>query len=91
LQVLRGVGYEVASTSRIDMEEEIKGKKEVPTTDAQGNQDWKILDVNGAVNGWVSVSVGPSSEAKSKESVANDSRSPSDSVVETEVLGEVKL
>ncbi|KAF4539696.1 Platelet-activating factor acetylhydrolase [Lasiodiplodia theobromae] len=51
LQVLRENGTEVADTSRIDMEE--AGASD----ENQGKAgDWKILETNGAVRGWVALS-----------------------------------
>jgi len=95
LQVLRENGYEVADTSKIDLEEGIQEDKQMSVVGAEKGQDWRILDVSGAVRGWVAMDVGGNTEKMgsdaSSSSVVEDSRTPSDKVVlETEVLGEMK-
>jgi platelet-activating factor acetylhydrolase len=96
LQMLREIGYEVAPTSQIDLEEEEhREKTELKVNEKQNGQDWRILDVKGEVRGWVTMDVGGDTEKiaipESSSSVTEDSRTPSDEMVlETEVLGEVK-
>jgi len=84
LEVLRENGYEVADTSAIDREE---GVEEVATIAGKKGSDWKILDVNGKVPGWIAVNVDSNAGASSPNSMSRSSSPPGK---ETEVLGEVK-
>ncbi|KAL1617324.1 hypothetical protein SLS54_007877 [Diplodia seriata] len=57
LQMLRENGFEVAGTSRIDMEEaEASGEKEAQVAATDSAEDTKILATNGAIRGWVALS-----------------------------------
>jgi len=90
LQVLRENEYDLAGPSMTEVEEDTnQSKSETKDFTARKNQDWKILDGNGAVPGWVAIEVSP--EADSHISTENDVQSPSDTVVENEVLGDVKM
>ncbi|OCK85560.1 platelet-activating factor acetylhydrolase [Lepidopterella palustris CBS 459.81] len=85
LQMLRENGFEVADTSRIDMEEQMaKADAEVATSGK--TQDWRIMDTKpGAVKGWVALSPDPDA-AGDAEKVA---KAPSNAVFEGEALGEM--
>ncbi|KAL1636682.1 hypothetical protein SLS58_009669 [Diplodia intermedia] len=57
LQMLRENGFEVAGTSRIDMEEaEASGEKEAQVAATDSTGDTKILATNGEIRGWVALS-----------------------------------
>ncbi|KAF2429373.1 hypothetical protein EJ08DRAFT_276627 [Tothia fuscella] len=84
LEMLRINGFEVAPTSKVDME--LTADEQVKVDDS--GHDWKILDKNGAIDGWVNVKV--PKEVRSNENTENDKRR-NEGPVETEVLGEVKI
>ncbi|QDS71035.1 hypothetical protein FKW77_008215 [Venturia effusa] len=94
LAVLREVGYEVAATSQIDLEEEQKPDGQEQRVSEKKKGDWRILSTKGEVRGWVSMNIVPEKDESLDEeptNVAEDSRTPSDkTVLETEVLGEMK-
>ncbi|OJD34354.1 platelet-activating factor acetylhydrolase [Diplodia corticola] len=57
LQMLRENDFEVADTSRAEMEEgEASGDKNGSVAAKGKTGDWKILETNGAVRGWVALS-----------------------------------
>lgn len=93
--MLREIGYEVAATSQIDLEEEQhhSENQELKLSEKQKG-DWRILDTKGEVRGWVSMDITPEQDEspdEEPENVMEDSRTPSDkTVLETEVLGEMK-
>jgi platelet-activating factor acetylhydrolase len=95
LAMLREIGYEVAATSQIDLEEEQhhSENQELKLSEKQKG-DWRILDTKGEVRGWVSMDITPEQDEspdEEPENVMEDSRTPSDkTVLETEVLGEMK-
>ena len=92
LQKLRENGYEVASTSRIDIEEDekISPAKDVPIAPPDAREDWRILVPNGAVRGWISIGVEDRLGSDSEDSLEKEKwRGPADAVIEGEVLGEV--
>lgn len=94
LEVLREVGYEVAATSQIDLEEKQKIDGQEQKVSEKKKGDWRILNTKGEVRGWVSMDITPEKDENPSGEPANvteDSRTPSDkNVLETEVLGEMK-
>jgi platelet-activating factor acetylhydrolase len=88
LQAMRDNGYQVADTSKADMEEVLGDGEQSRPMCASKAQDWRILDTNGAVQGWHAISPGVESDEASIES---QSKAPQDEMDETEVLGEVRI
>ncbi|KAL8671055.1 MAG: hypothetical protein Q9168_004426 [Polycauliona sp. 1 TL-2023] len=83
LEVLRRNGVEVADTTTVDMEER--------TTDGHVpnghmGQDWKILQKDGSVAGWVALDLGNN---KHSEEATNRQTSPTADPMEAVVQGEV--
>jgi len=87
LQSLRDNGHIVADTSKLDMEEEDE-QQASRFPNLSGRQDWRILDPQGGIRGWVPVS--PALQLED-ETVEDESRTPADEIDETEVLGEVRI
>jgi platelet-activating factor acetylhydrolase len=83
LQSLRENGHIVADTSALHMEEETAERDK-----ATSGADPRILDRKGGISGWLPIS--PELEAD-EEGVVDESRTPSDEIDETEVLGEVRI
>lgn len=83
LEVMRRNGIEVADTSLLDMEE--------PSSDgdapgSQPRQDWKILQRNGGVTGWIALDLGA---GKHNEEAANERTSETADPMEAVVQGEM--
>jgi platelet-activating factor acetylhydrolase len=88
LQVLRENGFEVADTSREDMEAS-KEADEKAVADAGKGQDWRILDGSGAVDGWIGVQV--PERVEGSRSTENDARTPMDTPAEVDMLASQRL
>jgi platelet-activating factor acetylhydrolase len=88
LEVLRENGYEVAETSALDREEEDQTTTEGVKTALTKAGDWKILDPNGGVAGWMAINV-DKSESASNTPVRGRSPSNNGGATETEVIGEM--
>lgn len=83
LEVMRSNGIEVADTSAIDMEE-VAADGRVPG--GENGQDWRILQKDGSVAGWVALDLGHSKhtdEAVNKETA--QSADPMEAVFQGEV------
>ena len=85
LQNLRDNGHIVADTSEVDMEYQ---PDPLPFPYLTDRQDWRILDPQGEIRGWVPIS--PTLQQED-ETVENESKTPADEIDETEVLGEVRI
>ena len=100
LQVMRENGFEVADTSKIDMEEEEHAAGKGPNSVLNGHvngvvatnngsatkQDWKILATDGSVHGWISLSVDEDSITQGTSGVTDAEAMPSDAVMQGEVM-----
>ena len=95
LEVLRENDFEIGETSLLDREEEIHAAEGEAVTGTSKLGDWKILDTDGAVPGWVSISVDESGDPKQRaraddtNSVSSAETAVDNATVENEVLGEV--
>jgi platelet-activating factor acetylhydrolase len=94
LEVLREGGFEVANTSTIDREEQLEADKQVVVKDVSKTNDWKILDVHGAVPGWVYIDIDQTDKKEGAEESDGRSMSSTETAVdnarvENEVLGDV--
>lgn len=92
VQKLKENGLKVTSTSQIALEEDEKNfpSEQLPVTPAGAKGDWRILATNGKVKGWIPINVEEGTQSESDASSNSDKwKSPSDAVVEGEVLGEV--
>ena len=85
LQNLRDNGHIVADTNEVDMEYQ---PDPLPFPYLTDRQDWRILDPQGEIRGWVPISPALQQE---DETVENESRTSADEIDETEVLGEVRI
>ena len=100
LQVMRENGFEVADTSKIDMEEEEHAAGKGPNSVLNGHvngvvatnngsatkQDWKILATDGSVHSWISLSVDKDSITQGTSGVTDAEAMPSDAVMQGEVM-----
>ena len=100
LEVMRHNGIEVADTSSIDMEEEVKGKHKLANGHANGHvhgsidtkgtslgQDHKILAADGSVRGWVALSVDGERHAGEASNKSTDAAAdPQEAVMSGEVM-----
>ncbi|KAL8994926.1 MAG: hypothetical protein Q9169_005227 [Polycauliona sp. 2 TL-2023] len=83
LEVMRLNGVEVADTSAVEMEESTANGR---VRDGQMGQDWKILQTDGNVPGWVALDLGNS---KHNEEAINKQTSLTADPMEAVVQGEV--
>ena len=90
LQRLRENGHIVADTSVLDMDdEETAGQdKPIATIRKSHGADPRILDRKGGISGWIPIN--PTLEMD-EDGLVEESRTLSDEVGETEVLGEVRM
>ncbi|KAK7529500.1 platelet-activating factor acetylhydrolase [Phyllosticta citribraziliensis] len=88
LQMMRENGFDVAETIRIDAEEEMEAAKgkDMEVVESNRSGDWKILDSQGKVRGWIAVTT--DLYEKDEDLTAASNKSPADAVVEHEVLGQ---
>ena len=101
LEVMRENGIEVADTSSIDMEEEVKGKHKLANSHANGyvrhrsvgdqasspGQDHKILAADGSVRGWVALSVDDETQAgEASNKATHVAANPDEAVRSGEVM-----
>ncbi|KAF2401687.1 hypothetical protein EJ06DRAFT_507820 [Trichodelitschia bisporula] len=85
LQVLRENGTVVAGYSPLEGEEPLDGGGE-----GKKGGDWRILNPEGGVRGWLPVDMEVTSEDR-RMSIGEETGGRNDEVRETEVLGDVKL
>jgi platelet-activating factor acetylhydrolase len=89
LQSLRENGHIVADTSVFDMDEETAGQdKAILTARKSHGVDSRILDRKGGISGWMPISPAPETD---EDGLVEESRTLSDEVDETGVLGEVRM